>query len=213
MTHRIRAARWVEKDHVAAVIAEALQPTPIAAWLVPNEEQRGRVLTDVAGIWVEHAMFYGDVHVTTDLAAATVCFHRYRPLPPPASYTTRLATAAGPHADRFLALDDIIASRQPTDAHYHLAYLAVHPTHQRAGRGRALMAHLRSRLDHIELPSWTVTLPAGEHLLAQFGYETDQPIVGPTDGVNMQPMSRSRHQRTETVTALRPAGSRQNSQV
>ncbi|GIJ30380.1 hypothetical protein Vqi01_55420 [Micromonospora qiuiae] len=215
MTHRIRAARWVEKEHVAAVIAEALQPTPIAAWLVPDQEQRGRVLTDVAAIWVEHAMFYGDVHVTSDLTAATVCFHRYRPLPPPASYTTRLATAAGPHADNFLALDDIIASRQPTEAHYHLACLAVRPPHQRTGLGRTLMHHLRSRLDLIELPSWTLTLPTGRHLLAQAGYTADHhAIVRPADGVTLQPMTRRCGQRGETATtAHRPTSSRQNFRV
>ncbi|WP_245712584.1 GNAT family N-acetyltransferase [Micromonospora nigra] len=196
------------------MIAEAFQPTPIAAWLVPDEEQRGRVLTDVAAIWVEHAMFYGDVHVTSDIAAATVCFHRYRPLPPPASYTTRLATAAGPHADNFLALDDVIASRQPTEAHYQLAYLAVRPTHQRSGRGRALMVHLRSRLDLIELPSWTLTLPTGEPLLGQAGYEADEAIVRPTGGVTMQPMSRRPGQRGDTATAaIRLASSRQTLQV
>ncbi|MFI7510528.1 GNAT family N-acetyltransferase [Micromonospora aurantiaca] len=214
MTHHIRAARWRERDIVAAVIAEALQPTPIAAWLVPDEEQRGRVLTDVATIWVEHAMFYGDVHVTTDLNAAVVCFHRYGPVPPPANYSTRLATAAGPHTDNFLALDEVIASRQPAEAHYQLAYLAVRPTHQRAGLGRRLMEHLRSRLDLIDLPSWALILPAGEPLLAQAGYKADHAIVRPTGGVTVQPMSRRPGQRGETATtALRPAGRRQNSQV
>lgn len=198
MTHHIRAARWREQDSVAAVIAWALQPTRLAEWLVPDEEQRGRVLTDVARIWVEHALFFGDVYVTTDLAAAAVCFHRLRPLPPPVKYTTRLATAAGPHAERFLALDDIIASRQPTHAHYHLAYLAVGPPHQRAGRGRALMAHVRSRIDLLDLPSWTVTLPDGQHLLAQSGYDTTQATVEPSTGVTMHPMSRSPRQRSGT---------------
>ncbi|MEU9505376.1 GNAT family N-acetyltransferase [Micromonospora sp. NPDC048170] len=209
MTHHIRAARWVEKDVVAAVIAEALQPTPLAAWLVSDEEQRGRVLTDVASIWVEHAMFFGDVYVTTDLAAAAVCFHRFRPLPPPVKYTARLAIAAGPHAERFIALDDIIASRQPTHAHYHLACLAVRPTHQRAGRGRALLAYLRSRIDRIDLPSWTVTLPAGQHLLAQIGYETDHAVVRVIDSATMHPMSRSPHQHGETPSPppARPADS------
>ncbi|MDG4756178.1 MULTISPECIES: GNAT family N-acetyltransferase [Micromonospora] len=200
MTHRIRTARWVEKDLVAAVIAEALQPTPIAAWLVADEEQRGRVLTDVAAIWVEHAMFYGDVHVTSDLAATTVCFHRYRPLPPPASYTTRLTTAAGPHADRFAALDDLIVGAQPSEAHYHLAYLAVRPEHQRAGRGSALMAHLRNRLDRIELPSWTVALPDGQHLLACNGYQPDQAIT-PAKSLTLSTMSRNPRRGSDTTTA------------
>lgn len=198
MTHHIRAARWREQDSVAAVIAEALQPTPLAAWLIPDEEQRGRVLTDVTKIWVEHALFFGDIYVTTDLAAAAVCFHRLRPIPPPGKYPTRLATAAGPHAERFLALDGIIASRQPTHAHYHLAYLTVRPTEQKSDRGRALLAHLTSRADRLDLPSWTVTLPAGQHLLAQSGYDTTQTTVQASTGVTMHPMSHSPRQRSGT---------------
>ncbi|MEU7171573.1 GNAT family N-acetyltransferase [Micromonospora tulbaghiae] len=214
MRHQIRAARWREQGIVAAVIGEALHPTPIGAWLVPDEEHRRRVLTDVAAIWVEHAMFYGDVHVTSSLTAATVCFHRYGPLPPPANYATRLATAAGPYAEKFRALDEIMDSRQPTKAHYHLAYLAVRPDHQRTGLGRALTEHLCSRLDLIDLPSWTLTLPAGEHLLAQGGYEAHHAIERPTDGVTLQPMSRRPAQRDETASAaLRPSGRRQGSRV
>lgn len=209
---QIRGARWAEKDLVAAMIAEALQPAPIAGWLVPDEGQRGRVLADVAAIWVEHAMFYGDVYICTDLTAGMVCFHRYRPIPPPANYTDRLATAAGPHAERFRVLDDVLASRQPTTAHYHLAYLAVRPAYQRNGRGRALMTHLCSRLDLIELPSWTVTLPVGERLLTRAGFQADHAIARPADGVAVQPMMRP-GQRGETATdALRPAG-RRNLQV
>ncbi len=56
----IRAARWADKYPVAALIADALQPSPLAAWLVPDPQQRRQVLTDVAAIWVEHAMFFGD---------------------------------------------------------------------------------------------------------------------------------------------------------
>ncbi|WP_036347119.1 GNAT family N-acetyltransferase [Micromonospora sp. CNB394] len=212
MTDRIRGARWAEKDAVAAVVAAALQPTALAAWLVPDEEQRGRVLADVAAIWVEHALFYGDVHVTSDLTAAAVCFHQYGPVPPPADYSTRLATAAGPHVEHFRALDDIMDSRQPTTAHYHLVYLAVRPTHQRTGRGRALMEHLRCRLDLIDLPSWTLTLPAGQRLLTQAGYHADRGMVRPADGVAIQPMTR-RPGRREAATVLHPAGHQRCSQV
>ncbi|MFY1595916.1 GNAT family N-acetyltransferase [Micromonospora sp. WMMD737] len=196
MRHDVRAARWTEQDRVAAVIAEALQPTRLAEWLVPDEEQRGRVLTDVTKVWVEHALFFGDVYVTTDLAAAAVCFHRLGPIPPPPKYTTRLFAAAGPHAERFLTLDDILASKHPTHAYYHLACLAVRPTTQKAGRGRALLAHLTTRADRLELPSWTVTLPAGQHLFAQVGYHTTQATVQTSTGIAMRPMSRNPNQRS-----------------
>lgn len=112
---RIRAARWADKDDVAALIAEALHPNPLAAWLVPDGEQRRQVLADVVGIWVEHALFFGDVHLTDDLTAAVVGFHRYRPIPPPVNYRIRLADTAGAHADRFDLLDSMLSTRQPTE--------------------------------------------------------------------------------------------------
>ncbi|NED50938.1 hypothetical protein G3I24_08445 [Micromonospora aurantiaca] len=48
----------------------------------------------MAEIWVEHALFFGDIHVTDDLTATTVGLHRLRPLPPSANYPHCLADAA-----------------------------------------------------------------------------------------------------------------------
>ncbi|MEU5726779.1 N-acetyltransferase [Micromonospora sp. NPDC047738] len=187
---RIRAARWTDKDLVAALIADALHSSPLAMWLVPDPDQRRQVLTDVVGIWVEHAMFFGDIHLTDDLTAATVGFHRYRPIPPPANYRIRLTDAAGGHADRFDLLDSLLSVKQPTEPHHHLAFLAVSPTHQRAGRGAALLAHHRSRLNRIDLPAWTTIPLGGEHLLARYGY-TPRPAITLPDGPTLLPMRRN----------------------
>lgn len=46
----IHAARSTDKDQIAALIADALHPSPLAAWLVPDPEQRQKVLTDVVAI-------------------------------------------------------------------------------------------------------------------------------------------------------------------
>ncbi|WP_238360382.1 GNAT family N-acetyltransferase [Micromonospora fiedleri] len=189
-------------DHVAGMIAAALYPTPLGAWLVPDLDQRGKVLAAVTKIWIEHAMFYGDIYLSADggITAAAVCFHRYRPLPPPANYPTRLADAAGPHTNQFAALDNIIANNQPTEAHYHLAYLAVHPHHQRSRLGTALMTHLRSQLDGIELPSWTMTIPDGLRLLARSGY-TAQPAITLANGPALHPMSHDIPHRDGSTTS------------
>lgn len=77
---RIRAARWADKDHVAALIADALHPSPLATWLIPDPSPRRRILTDVLAIWIEHAMFYGDIYLTDDATAATT--PRELPHPP-----------------------------------------------------------------------------------------------------------------------------------
>ncbi|MEU8263994.1 N-acetyltransferase [Micromonospora sp. NPDC048999] len=187
---RIRAARWADKDSVAALIADALHPTPLAAWLVPDPPQRRQVLTNVVGIWVEHAMFFGDIHLTDDFTATTVGFHRYRPIPPPTNHHNQVTDAAGPHAHRFELLDSLLSTKQPTEPHHHLAYLAVRPDAQNAGRGTAMLTHHQTRLDRIELPSWTTILDGNEALLARYGY-TPRPAITLPDGPTLHPMRRN----------------------
>ncbi|MEU3457878.1 GNAT family N-acetyltransferase [Micromonospora sp. NPDC006766] len=189
---RIRAGRWADKDAVAALIADALNPSSLAAWLVTSPDQRRQVLANVAAIWVEHAMFFGDIHLTDDLTAAAVGFHRYRPIPLPANYGIRLTDAAGAHTDRFDLLDSILSTKQPTEPHYHLAFVVVHPDVQRAGLGAALLDHHRNRLDRINLPAWTAMLADTEPLLARYGY-TPRPSTSLPDGPTLQPMRRNAH--------------------
>ncbi|MEU5942696.1 N-acetyltransferase [Micromonospora sp. NPDC047548] len=191
------------------MIADALHPGPLAAWLVPDTAQRRQVLTDVLAVWAEHAMFFGDVHLADDLTAAIVGFHRYRPIPPPANYTTRLVEAAGSHADRFIALEGLLAQQQPTEPHYHLAFLAVSPTHQQNGRGGALLAHHRARLDRIGLPSWTAVPAEAEHLLTRHRYTPRPPLTVP-DGPSLRPMLRNVHHASSPmpITSARPVGNR-----
>ncbi|WP_241825525.1 GNAT family N-acetyltransferase [Micromonospora sp. CB01531] len=206
---RIRAARWTDKDLVAALIADALLSSPLAAWLVPDPQQRHQVLTDVVGIWVEHAMFFGDIHLTDDLTAATVGFHRYRPIPPPANYRIRLTDAAGSHADRFDLLDSLLSLKQPTEPHYHLAFLAVRPDAQKAGYGTALLTYHRSRLDSIGLPSWAAVPAEGEHLFARYGYTPRPPITLP-NGPTLRPVRRNAHSSSSglPINTSRPVDNR-----
>ncbi|MFE9874397.1 GNAT family N-acetyltransferase [Micromonospora sp. NPDC005686] len=202
---RIRAARWADKDHVAALIADALHPSPLATWLIPDVGPRRRILTDVLGIWIEHAMFYGDIHLTDD-AAAAVGFHRYRSIPPPANYQMRLADAAGPHTGRFDILDRLLAKARPTEPHYELAFLAVRPSDQGTGHGSAMLAHHRSRLDHLNLPSWTSTTSA-RCLYGRHGYTARPPIVLP-GGPTLHPMRRSSESAGERLPAITARESR-----
>ncbi|MEU5905178.1 N-acetyltransferase [Micromonospora sp. NPDC047527] len=206
---RIRAARWTDRQTVATLIADALQPTALGAWLVPDPTQRRQVLTDVLVIWAEHALFFGDVHLTDDCTAAIVGFHRYRPIPPPANYPTRLVQAAGSHADRFTAIEGLIAQKQPTEPHYHLALLAVGAAHQKDGRGSALLAHHRARLDRLDLPSWTAVPTEAEHLLARYGYTLRPPLTAP-NGLSLHPMRRNAPHASSPmpINPARPVGNR-----
>ncbi|MGC5322741.1 N-acetyltransferase [Micromonospora arida] len=187
---RIRAARWADKDHVAALIADALQLSPLATWLIPDPGPRRRILTDVLDIWIEQAMFYGDIYLTDDATAATVGFHRYRPIPPPANYPTRLDDAAGAHADRFDLLDRLLAKQRPTEPHYHLAFLAAQPIARGSGHATALLNHHCSRLDHVNLLSWTSTTADAQSMHIRHGY-TPQPTINLPEGPAICPMRRN----------------------
>ncbi|MFG3702009.1 N-acetyltransferase [Micromonospora sp. NPDC047620] len=202
---RVRAARWSDREAVAGLIADALNPTPLAAWLIPDPARRRQALAAVAVIWVEHAMFFGDIHLTDDLTATTVGFHRYRPIPPPANYHTRLREAAAAHTDRFELLDTLLADRQPTEPHYHLALIAVHPDARHAGLARAMLRYHRDRLNRVDLPSWTTTLTGGDRLLARYGY-TPRPAVTLPDGPTLHPMRRNNHRDNPAmpINATRP---------
>ncbi|MGC4828871.1 hypothetical protein [Micromonospora arida] len=50
-----------------------------------------------------------------------------------------------------------------------MAFLAVRPNSTGAGYGTAMLAHHRSRLDHVGLPSWTSTTTAND-LYSRHGY-------------------------------------------
>ena len=189
---RIRAARWADKEPVAAIVADALHSGPLAQWLVPDPTCRRRTLADVAVIWVEHAMFFGDIQITDDLSAATMGFHRYRSIPPPSNSRSRLADAAGPHARQFELLDHILTQVRPTEPHYHLAVLAVLPAARRRGVGAAMLTHHESRLDSIDMPSWTEIAPDSQDLYRGHGY-LPRPALTLPDGPVIAPMRRNPH--------------------
>ncbi|WBB56315.1 GNAT family N-acetyltransferase [Verrucosispora sp. WMMD573] len=209
-TARIRAGRWADRDMAATLIADALHPDPLATWLVPEATHRRRILTEVAAIWVEHAMFYGEIHVTDDLNAAAVDFHRYRSIPPPANYRSRLADAAGDHADRFEILDGLLSARRPTEPHYHLAFLAVAPAAQRRGIGAAMLAHHRDRLDRVDLPSWTDTTGECQNVYTRYGYTPKDAIRLPAGPV-ITPMRRTPTSGPDPLNTISAAGGSQAS--
>ncbi|RQW93615.1 hypothetical protein [Micromonospora inaquosa] len=181
-TPRIRTLRWAERQEVAGVVAAALHPGSLGEWLVPDAAHRLRVLTAVAEIWVEHALFFGDIHVTDDLTAATVGLHRLRPLPPPANYPSRLADAAGPYLQRFRTLDAVLEARRPAGAHHHLATLAT-PPQDAGGLDEVMLAHYLTRIDRTEMPAWAEVTVRDRTLFTRHGYRAQTPIRlphGPT---------------------------------
>jgi hypothetical protein len=200
-------ARWCDSAQVTGLVADYLHTSALGAWLVPDDDQRHSLLTAVSRIWVEHALLFGDVFLLRDSSAAAVWFHRYRPIPPPASYRQRLAAACGGHLERFRLLDRVLNAHRPTDAHNHLAFLAARPATSRVSHASALLARSLVRMDRLALPAYVEAATAAEAALyARHGYTARDPFVLP-DGTTVHPLwrqSRGRH----AARAVRSADSR-----
>ncbi|PPA59086.1 hypothetical protein [Micromonospora chalcea] len=182
----VARARWCDIGRIADLVAEALMPTALAAWLVPDAPRRLPVLAAVARIWTEHALLFGDAFLLPDGSAATVWFHRYRPIPTPHRYADRLAAAAGPDEERFRRLGDALAARLPVEPHNNLALLAA----PRGGAAEAL-AGAQRRMDTLSLPTYAHPC-AGEQeeLLRRLGYTAREAFAAP-DGTELRALWRS----------------------
>lgn len=169
----ITRARADDATWVTALIGEAFHPLAVARWLVPDPQERAKVLPANFRIFVDHALAHGQVHITLDRTAVAVWFpYDDTPLPEPVAYRQRLAAACGQATPRFHHLDELFARHHPTTPHQHLAFLAVRPDLQRHGLGSTLLRHHHRRLDATGTPAYLeATSEASRNLYARHGYQ------------------------------------------
>ncbi|GAA3742257.1 hypothetical protein GCM10022225_27330 [Plantactinospora mayteni] len=180
-------ASAIEIRDAAALIAAALHPQPLGAWLVPDEHHRGPVLTAWARIWTEHAFLWGHIHLHDTRTAVAVWLTHNRTTIAPVDYQRRLTNACGPHLHRFQILDELLDSTRPTEPHHHLVFLATHPDHQGAGHANTLLRHHEPG----SLPAWSQAIsPAGIRLLTKHGFVGRDPVALPDDAGQIAPMWR-----------------------
>ncbi len=169
--YRVARAAWAQIDSLAELIADAYGDLPLLYWLAPDPHRREAVLAGYARIWVEHALFHGEVEVLTDRSAVAVWIHRSRPLPPPASYTQRRAAVCGVNTVRFEELDHLLDARHPAERHQQLVFLAVVPEKRGAGRATDLLDWHHTGLDATGVAAFThAPSEAARKLYARHGY-------------------------------------------
>ncbi|MCW3842633.1 hypothetical protein ONA70_21260 [Micromonospora yasonensis] len=182
-------ARWCDTGRIVDLVSNTLSPSALGAWLVPDESRRPAVLAAVARIWVEHALLFGDAFLLRDGSAATIWFHRYRPIPAPARYVDRLAQVCGAYQERFLDLGRALAARSPAEPHNHLAMLAAPGAHGMR-RAAAVLAGAQRWMDTLSLPTYTEALTdADRDLYRRHGY-TERDGFPVPDGTTARPMWR-----------------------
>lgn len=196
ITPVLRIADQADLDHVAALIADAFVHMPVIRHLVPDPIRRWHVSRDWYRLYVEHAIGgAGQVVVTEDGDAAAVWFDRTREASEPDGYATRLANLAGDHLPRFQELDRQMETNHPTEAHWHLLFLAVRPPCWRKGLGSALMNYTHASLDNAGTAAYLeATSEENRRLYRRHGYrDMDPPTVTVTDGIPLFRMWRPVH--------------------
>ncbi len=196
---QVRRAQPSASHAIAVLVAVALHPLALSAWLVPDPHRRRQVLTDVAAIHVEHTLTEGQAWTIPDSAvdiAAAALWLPYDEGEPnrPDDYEQHLAEACGPAIDRFRPFDQMSARHYtPEPHHQHLTVLAAHPHRQRQGLGRHVLLHQHTILDAAGVPACVTAADAASRTWYRgLGYADVGPPIDLPDGPRLWPMWRQR---------------------
>nr|WP_221383163.1 GNAT family N-acetyltransferase [Actinoplanes polyasparticus] len=177
----LRNATEPDVDLVADIVADAFLHLDVIRYLVPNPQRRRPVSRAWYRLYIAHAINgAGHVILTADGSAAAVWFDRTREPTEPDDYTARLAEITGDDLPRFQHLDAQMDAHHPTGAHWHLLFLAVHPSQWGQALGSQLMAHTHQRLDADGIPAYLeATNPQNQRLYHHHGYTDMTPLEIP----------------------------------
>ena len=195
-------------DSAARVLAAALADDPGFVHLFPHRHRRERELRAVYRMTLADAVRHGHAFVTRLNGAVTGAIAIY----PPGAYPmtarrwfaqglriARIAAHTREHSLGLIRFGDVTASGVQTDCWYVEA-LGVHPSLQRAGRGKRLMAEVFTLIDGRSAPSYLeTTKPDNVAYYRALGYDAVRPPVtlgSSAEGPWVFPMRRS------PVTAL-----------
>ncbi len=141
---------------VRDLLVEAFLHTTIGTWLIPHVDTRYRAFQRYFEMHADHAIEFGHVHITDD-ASAVALWHTVTggQQPPIDDYDARLKEITGKSCHRFQQLDRAMNENHPPEHwHQHLAFLAVHPEYQHAGRSSKLLTHHQAELDQAGTPAF-----------------------------------------------------------
>jgi GNAT superfamily N-acetyltransferase len=178
----IRDVAPVDTATIASVLAEAMCPTPVGKWLLPDEPLLRELAPGYFEIYAEHAIQHGEVYATADPDTGEVCavalwFPLTAAIPPPVDYELRLKERTGPAFERACQLDATLEPEHPIEPHHYLAFLSVRPDRQNQGIGSALLNRHHARLDAAGIPAYLESNdPRNRDLYLRHGYTVQSEI-------------------------------------
>nr|WP_221378316.1 GNAT family N-acetyltransferase [Actinoplanes polyasparticus] len=180
----LRVAGPDDIDTVADIVTEAFDHLEVIRFLVPDAHRRRVVVRDWYRLYIAHAISgAGQVVMTDDNTAAAVWFDRTGQPSEPDGYATHLAELAGDDLPQFQHLDALMDAHHPSDAHWHLLFLAVRPSRWSHGLGSQLMDYTHTRLDAEDIPAYLeATGEQNRALYQRHGYTNMNPPTIPVTG-------------------------------
>lgn len=173
----------------AAVIAARFQSLATTEWLITDRFQRGGIMLKNVGMWAEHALVHGEVHIATTMPlpdgrvrktevpqAAAIWLHYDEPdtspVPLPDRYHERIAEDYGEYVDNVAELDELFDKHHPLDRGPHQSLVFLASMQDGSGQGTALLRHHLEVLDRRALGAHLVAADErSRDLYARHGFE------------------------------------------
>jgi GNAT superfamily N-acetyltransferase len=160
---------------MAAALGWAFEDDPAAAWVVPDDEQRRRLLERAFLLFLERIWFAQEECYTTRNVVGAAIWElpnewklgvgaQLRLLP-------RLALTYRRHTPRLVRALDALESNHPEQPHYYLPFVGVVPEWQGRGIGAALLRPVLDRCDRDRMPAYLeASSPRNRALYERHGF-------------------------------------------
>lgn len=167
-----------ERSDVIATLCAAFVSDRIYRWMVPDDDQRRRSAALFYARFVGACWPHGGVYAAGGGMGAALW------LPPgkqPAGeddgeqfVRDLLATCPDREsAQRQAQVFEMLDNNHPTDPHWYLAFMGVHPSAQGRGIGSALLEAVLAQADRDGMPAYLeASCPANQRLYERHGFET-----------------------------------------
>lgn len=153
------------------VITDAFFHDPVVRWAYPDDDQYRTLFPTFAKAFGGGAFAAGSAFATNDAAGAALWL-------PPGVHPDEeamgelLQALTGDHIGDLMGFIEVQANLHPTEAHWYLPLMGVHPSKQGTGVGSALLSHALSACDEQHLPAYLeATTPESRRLYERHGFE------------------------------------------
>jgi GNAT superfamily N-acetyltransferase len=184
----IRQADAADLPELATTVAAAFFDDPVTCWLLPDADQRRRVIVPMFELYIEPYLRNGEAYLAAGGEAAAVWLPPDRRLMTPEEEDAlgeALIRLVGDGLERFGQLAETFAEHHPAGPLYYCQFLATVPAFQGRGIGSILLRDVLGRADREGKPAYhEATTPRNRALYERHGYvnqgELTLPDGGPT---------------------------------